>query len=65
MCQHGVLNDGLDYSQKGKSPVTRSVVCYLQDRSVVLYIDSKTNIVRYIYIKILQKISDFYRPSVQ
>jgi hypothetical protein len=65
MCQHRVLNDGLDYSQKGKSPVTRSVVCCLQDRSVVLYIDSKTNIVRYIYIKILQINPDFYRPSVQ
>jgi hypothetical protein len=30
MCQHTLLNDGVDGSQKGKSPVTRSVVCCLQ-----------------------------------
>jgi hypothetical protein len=30
MCQHTVLNDEIDDSQKGKSPVTRSVVFCLQ-----------------------------------
>jgi hypothetical protein len=45
MCQHTALNDGFD-SQKGKSPVTTSVVCSLQDRNAVFYMDSKTNIVR-------------------
>jgi hypothetical protein len=65
MCQHTVLNDEIDASKKGKSPVTGRVVCCLQDRIAVLYVDSKTDIVRYIYIKVLQKIWIFYRPSVQ
>src|ERR1700677_3112747 len=30
MCQHTVLNDEIDDSQKGKSPGTRSVVCCLR-----------------------------------
>jgi hypothetical protein len=65
MCQHGVLNDGLDYSQKGKSPFTRSVIRCLQDRSVVHYMDSWIDIVTYVYIKTLQKIQIFYKHSVQ
>ena len=64
MCQHTVLDDGLDNSQKGNSPVTRSVVCCLQDRYAVFYVDSMVNIVRYMYIKMLQKIWIFYQPSV-
>jgi len=32
MCQQTALNDGVDGSQKGKSPVTRSVVCCLQQQ---------------------------------
>jgi hypothetical protein len=65
MRQHGVLNDGLDYSQKGKSPFTRSVIFCLQDRSVVHYMDSWINIVTYVYMKTLRKIQIFYRHSVQ
>jgi hypothetical protein len=59
MCQHTVLNDELDNSQKGKSPVTRSVVCCLQDSNAVIYGDSRTNIIRYMYINPLQKIQLF------
>jgi len=40
-------DDGLDYSQKGKSPFTRSVIRCLQDRSVVHYMDSW---IRYCYV---------------
>jgi len=65
MCQHTVLNDEIDASKKGKSPVTGRVVCCLQDRIAVLYVNYKTDIVRYMYIKVLQKIWIFYRPSVQ
>ena len=56
MCQHTVLNDEIDVSKKGKSPVTGRVVCCLQDRIAVLYVNYKTDIVRYMYIKVLQKI---------
>jgi hypothetical protein len=45
MCQHTVLNDGL--------------VCGLQDRDAVFYMGSWTNIVREIYMKVLQKIQIF------
>jgi len=65
MCQHTVLNDGLDNSQKGKSPVTSSVVCCLQNMNAVFYVDSMTNIVGHMYTKMLQKFWIFYRPSVQ
>ena len=65
MCQHTVLNDGLDNSQKGKSPVTSSVVCCLQNMNAVFYVDSMTNIVGNMYTKMLQKFWIFYLPSVQ
>jgi hypothetical protein len=65
MCQHTVQNDRLDNSQKGKSPVTRSVVCCLQDRNAVFYVDSMTDIVKYMYKKMLQIFWIFYQPSVQ
>jgi hypothetical protein len=65
MCQHTVQNDRLDNSQKGKSPVTRSVVFCLQDRNSVLYVDSTTDIAKYIYTKMLQFFWIFYQPSVQ
>ena|SRR5258705_10917817 len=60
MCQHTVLNDGLDNSQKGKSPVTSSVVCCLQNMNAVFYVDSMTNIDcgAYVY-KDATKILDF------
>ena len=56
---HMALNDGFDNSQKGKSLITRSVVCNLQDRSPVFYVDSVTDIVDYMYRDMLQKISYF------
>ena len=56
--------DGLDNSKKGNSPVTRSVVCSLQDRYAVFYVDWMVNIVSYMYIKMLQKIWIFCQPSV-
>jgi len=56
MCQYTVPNDEIDDSQKGKSPVTRRVVCCLQDRNEVFYVDSMTDIVSYVYKKMLQKI---------
>jgi hypothetical protein len=59
MCQHTVLNDELDNSQKGKSLVTRCIVCRLQDSNAAIYRDSITNIVRYMYMKMLQKIQIF------
>jgi len=65
MCQHIVQNDMLDNSQKGKSPVTRSVVCCLQDRNAVSYVDLMTDIVKYMYTKMLQIFWIFYQPSVQ
>jgi len=64
MCQYTVPNDEIDDSLKGKSPVTR-VVCCLQDRNEIFYVDSMTDIVTYAYKKMLQKIWNFYRPSVQ
>jgi hypothetical protein len=64
MYQHTVLNNGLDNSKKGKSPVTRPVVCCLQDRNAVSYMGSMTNIIRYMYMKMQQKIRNFYRPSI-
>ena len=63
MCVHTALNDGLD-SQKGKSLVTTSAVCCLQDRNAAFHMDSKINIVRQMYIKMLQKIQIFFQPSV-
>ena len=52
MCQHTVLNDEIDDSHKGKSPITKSAVCCLQG---IFYVDvckDKRNL-------------DFYGPSVQ
>jgi hypothetical protein len=63
MYQHTVLNDMLDNSQKGKSPITRSVVCCLQNRNAVFYVDSITNIVRYMYTKMLQNFKFFISPQ--
>ena len=65
MCQHTVLNDGLDNSQKEKYPVTSSVVCCLQNMNAVFYVDSMINIVGHMYTKMLQNFWIFYQPSVQ
>jgi hypothetical protein len=55
----------LDNSQKGKSLITRSVVCCLQNRNAVsFYMDSITNIVRYMHTKMLQKISNFLSSAL-
>src|ERR1700736_3292221 len=59
-CASTVLNDRFDNSQKGKSPITRSIVCYLQDRNAVVDVDSVMNIVRYTY-KILYKNFHIFR----
>jgi hypothetical protein len=37
----------------------------LQHKNEVFYVDSVTNIVRYMYTKMLQNFLIFYRPSVQ
>ena len=58
-CASTVLNDRFDNSQKGKSPITRSIVCYLQDRNAVVYVDSIMNIVRYMYNNLIQYFSYF------
>jgi len=62
-CASTVLNDRFDNSQKGKSPITRSIVCYLQDRNAVVYVDSIMNIVRYTYENIIQKFHIFRGPQ--
>ena len=58
-CASTVLNDRFDNSQKGKSPITISIVCYLQDRNAVVYVDSITNIVRYMHTNPTPKILYF------
>jgi len=63
MCQHTVQNDRLDGSQKGKSPVTRSVVCCLQDKNAVFYVDSMMDIVKYMYTQMLQNFWIFTSPQ--
>jgi len=63
MCQYTVPNDEIDDSQKGKSPVTRRVMCCFQDRNSVFYLYSITDIVRYMYIKMLQKSGIFTGPQ--
>ena len=64
MYQPTVLDDGLDNSQKGKTPVTRPVVCCLRERNAVFNMGLVMDIIKNMYMKMLQKIRNLYRPSV-
>jgi len=47
-------------SPKGKSPITRSIVCYLEGRNAVVNVDSIMDFARYMY-KIIYKIFHIFR----